>query len=183
LLSNRSATLAVLRYREAFEYRDTSIFAAQLSNSYHTHDKFLTKVVPSARSASDFNVCVTDAGLKCRSFVESASRGVCVLRRTGPPHGGAHVGRIAAAQWACSGDLVTDSCARRRNTSSATSRQTIIVHLEPTGFRRSSWAPSASQNMAVADHQVVAFTRIGLNRVANTRGIGRHSCAKSRWQE
>src|SRR5215510_329766 len=99
----------ISEYHKGCEYRDTSLFAAQLSNSYHTHVKFLTKVVPSARSASDFNVCV--AGAVKRSVVGSVLRGMLVLRRTGPPHGGAHVGRIAAAQWACAGDAVTKSCA------------------------------------------------------------------------
>ena len=112
------------------------------------------------------------------------SRGVCVLRRTGPPHGGVHVGRFAAAQWASSGDIVTDSCARPRDRRSAASRQTIIVYGEPTESRRSSRAPSASENLAVADCQIVAVAQIYFDRAGTgATGIGRHPCAKSRWQE
>jgi hypothetical protein len=113
------------------------------------------------------------------------SRGVCVFRRTSPPHGGVHVGRFAAAaHWARSGDAVTDSCAGRRDRTSATSRQTTIVCREPIEFRRSSRALSASGNLAVPDCQIVALTQIHLSRAGSgATGIGRHPCAKSRWQE
>src|SRR5262249_50252649 len=113
------------------------------------------------------------------------SRGVCVFRRTSPPHGGVHVGRFAAAtQWVSSGDTVTDFYARRRDRTSAASGQTIIVCSEPMEPPRSSRAPLASGNLAVPDCQIAALTQINLDRAGpGATGIGWHPCVKSRWQE
>jgi len=86
-------------------------------------------------------------------FVGFTSRGVGVLRRTGPPHGGAHAGKIVAALRAACGDAVTDCCADPLAAGPAMSRQTILNWREPTDVRRSSLALSASDIVVVVDHE------------------------------
>src|SRR4051794_15138265 len=87
------------------------------------------------------------------NFVGFTSRGVGVLRRTGPPHGGAHAGKIAAALRASCGDAVTNCCADPLAAEPAMSRQTILNWREPTDARRSPMAFSASGILVVADHE------------------------------
>jgi hypothetical protein len=117
------------------------------------------------------------------NLVGFTSRGVGVLRRTGPPHGGAHAGKNAAALWARSGDAVTDCCANPLATGPATSRQTILKWREPTDVRQSSLAPFASDIVVVVDHRVLALSQILVRASYGATSIGRHPCAKSRWQE
>jgi hypothetical protein len=116
------------------------------------------------------------------NLVGFTSRGVGVLRRTGPPHGGAHAGKNAAALWARSGDSVTDCCANPLATGPAMSRQTILNWREPADVRRLSLALSASDIVVAIDHEVLALTRILERAASGATSIGRHSCAKSRWQ-
>ena len=87
------------------------------------------------------------------NFVGFTSRGVGVLRRTGPPHGGAHAGKIVAALRASCGDAVTDCCADPLAAGPAMSRQTILNWREPTDVRRSSLALSAPDIVVVVDHE------------------------------
>lgn len=100
-----------------------------------------------------FNVCATGCGHGVGNFVGFTSRGVGVLRRTGPPHGGAHAGKIVAALRAACGDAVTDCCADPLAAGPAMSRQTILNWREPTDVRRSSLALSASDIVVVVDHE------------------------------
>ena len=76
-----------------------------------------------------------------------------MLRRTGPPHGGAHAGKIAAALWASCGDAVTNYCADPLAAGPAISRQTILIWREPMDVRRLSQALSASDIVVVVDHE------------------------------
>jgi hypothetical protein len=122
------------------------------------------------------------SGKSVGNLVGFTSRGVGVLRRTGPPHGGAHAGKNAAVLWARSGDAVTDCCANPLATGPAMSRQTILNWHEPTDVRRLSLALSASDIVVAVDHEVLALTQI-LERASGATSIGRHPCAKSRWQE
>ena len=117
------------------------------------------------------------------NLVGFTSRGVGVLRSMGPPHGGAHAGKNAAALWGCSGDIVTDCCANPLATRPAMSRQTILKWREPTDARQSSLATSASDIVVVVDHEVLALTQILERASYGATSIGRHPCAKSRWQE
>ena len=76
-----------------------------------------------------------------------------MLRRTGPPHGGAHAGKIVAALQASCGDAVTNYCADPLAAGPAMSRQTILNCREPSDVRRLSLAPSASGILVVVDHE------------------------------
>ena len=106
-----------------------------------------------------------------------------MLRRTGPPHGGAHAGKIAAALWASCGDAVTNYCADPLAAGPAMSRQTILNWREPTDVHQSSLATSDSDIVVVVDHEVLALTQILERASYGATSIGRHPCAKSRWQE
>ena len=76
-----------------------------------------------------------------------------MLRRTGPPHGGAHAGKIVAALRASCGDAVTDCCADPLAAGPAMSRQTILNWREPTDVSQLSLALSASDIVVVVDHE------------------------------
>ena len=108
------------------------------------------------------------------------SRGVGVLRRTGPPHGGAHAGKIVAALRAACGDAVTDCCADPLAAGPAVSRQTILNWREPTDVRRSSLALSASDIVVVVDHESWPLPRSLNVHYLGATSFGRHPCAKSR---
>jgi hypothetical protein len=100
-----------------------------------------------------------------------------VLRRTGPPHGGAHAGKIAAAQWACSGDdAVTSCCADSLAAGPAMSRQTIINWPEPIDVRRALLALSASDIVMVVDHESWPLPRsLNVHHMARQASGGTHA--------
>jgi hypothetical protein len=99
-----------------------------------------------------------------------------VLRRTGPPHGGAHAGKIAAALWASCGDVVTDYCADTLATEPAISRQTILNWPEPTDVRRSPLALSASDIVVVVDHEAWPLPRfLNVHYLARQVSGGTHA--------
>jgi hypothetical protein len=110
------------------------------------------------------------------NFVGFTSRGVGVLRRTGPPHGGAHAGKIAAALWASCGDAVTNCCADPLAAGPAMSRQTILNWREPTDVRRSSLALSASDIVVVVDHESWPLPRsLNVHHLARQASGGTHA--------
>jgi hypothetical protein len=128
------------------------------------------------REAHRCSMCAQRFGQDVGNLVGFTSRGVGVLRRTGPPHGGAHAGKNAAALWACSGDAVTDCCANPLATGPAMSRQTVLSWREPTDVRRSSLAPSASDIVVVVDHEVLALTRsLNVHLMARQVSGGTHA--------
>ncbi len=109
-------------------------------------------------------------------FVGFTSRGVGVLRRTGPPHGGAHAGKIVAALRAACGDAVTDCCADPLAAGPAMSRQTILNWREPTDVRRSSLALSASDIVVVVDHESWPLPRsLNVHHLARQVSGGTHA--------
>jgi len=109
--------------------------------------------------------------------------GVCVcLRRIDPPHGGAHVGRSAAAQEASCGGFVTEFRAGGAWAAPAPPGQAVLVRAERPDYCR-SLAFSALSGMTVVNHPDLALTR---NKPScawhSATGVGRRPCAKTRWQ-
>jgi hypothetical protein len=124
------------------------------------------------RSSMYANTCGQGVG----NFVGFTSRGVSVLRRTSPPHGGAHAGKITAALWACFGDAVTDCCADPLAAGPAMSRQTILNWREPSAVRRSSLALLASDIVVVVDHQSWPLPRsLNVHHLARQASGGTHA--------
>jgi len=111
------------------------------------------------------------------NFVGFTSRGVGVLRRTGPPHGGAHAGKNAAALWARSGDnAVTNCCADPLAAGPAMSRQTIINWPEPTDVHRALLALSVSDIVVVVDHESWPLPRsLNVHHLARQASGGTHA--------
>ena len=110
------------------------------------------------------------------NFVGFTSRGVGVLRRTGPPHGGAHAGKIAAALWASCGDAVTNCCADPLAAGPAMSRQTIINWPEPTDVHRALLALSVFDIVVVVDHESWPLPRsLNVHHLARQASGGTHA--------
>ena len=102
--------------------------------------------------------------------------GGSVLRRTGPPHGGAHAGKIVAALRATCGDAVTDCCADPLAAGPAVSRQIILNWREPTDVSQLSLALSASDIVVVVDHESWPLPRsLSVHHLARQVSGGTHA--------